>query len=203
MKLPVADSSVCAWSRNGPEQREPGHRNCADCDLYEQGCKEKNSVPATSRAEIAVWSNHLNSMDSATRMFATVLWGGAIGLERRWRQRMTGLRTNGLVAVGAAVSVMMGGLVGGDGNQGRAASHVVSGIGFLGGGAIVYRLRCSCRTADETNIRAMPMQEASRTALTVIALHSFDAGLLARVNVKAYLKTIARMKKPCYYSCGR
>jgi putative Mg2+ transporter-C (MgtC) family protein len=33
--------------------------------------------------------------------------------------------------------VMMGGLIGGDGSQGRVAAYVVSGIGFLGGGVIL------------------------------------------------------------------
>jgi len=50
---------------------------------------------------------------------------------------MTGLRTNGLVAVGAALFVMMGGLIEGDGNQGRVAAYVVSGIGFFGGCVIL------------------------------------------------------------------
>ena len=54
-------------------------------------------------------------------MFAALFLGGAIGLERQWRQRMTGLRTNGLVAVGSAMFVMMGGLIGRDGSQGRVS----------------------------------------------------------------------------------
>jgi hypothetical protein len=36
-----------------------------------------------------------------------LLFGGLIGLERQWRQRSTGLRTNGLVTVGAAMFVIM------------------------------------------------------------------------------------------------
>ena len=63
--------------------------------------------------------------------------GGLIGLERQWRQRTTGLRTNGLVAVGAAMFVMMGGLLGGHDGQVHVAAYVVSGIGFLGGGVIL------------------------------------------------------------------
>jgi putative Mg2+ transporter-C (MgtC) family protein len=76
-------------------------------------------------------------MDFGIRMFAALFLGGVIGLERQWRQRMTGLRTNGLVAVGSAMFTMMGGLIAGDGNQGRVAAYVVSGIGFLGGGVIL------------------------------------------------------------------
>jgi putative Mg2+ transporter-C (MgtC) family protein len=55
---------------------------------------------------------------------------------------------------------------------------------------ILYRLRCTCRTADEANIRTMLIQNVGRTPLALIALHSLDDELLARVNVKAYLKTI-------------
>jgi putative Mg2+ transporter-C (MgtC) family protein len=55
---------------------------------------------------------------------------------------------------------------------------------------ILYRLRCTCRTTDEANIRTMLIQNVGRTPLALIALHSFDDELLARVNVKAYLKAI-------------
>src|ERR1700682_6471098 len=79
----------------------------------------------------------MNWMDFGLRLFAALFLGGVIGLERQWRQRMTGLRTNGLVAIGSAMFVMMGGLIAGDGNQGRVAAYVVSGIGFLGGGVIL------------------------------------------------------------------
>ncbi len=79
----------------------------------------------------------MNWMDFALRLLAALLFGGLIGLERQWRQRLTGLRTNALVAVGSAMFVVMGGLIVGDGSQGRVAAYVVSGIGFLGGGVIL------------------------------------------------------------------
>jgi putative Mg2+ transporter-C (MgtC) family protein len=64
--------------------------------------------------------------------------GGFVGAERQWRQRTAGLRTNCLVALGSAMFVMMGGLIGGtDGSQGRVAAYIVSGIGFIGGGVIL------------------------------------------------------------------
>ena len=44
---------------------------------------------------------------------------------------------NALLAAGAAMFVMMGGLIVGEGSQGRVAAYVVSGIGFLGGGVIL------------------------------------------------------------------
>jgi putative Mg2+ transporter-C (MgtC) family protein len=68
-----------------------------------------------------------------------LLFGGLIGLERQWRQRSTGLRTNSLVAVGAAMFVIMGGLLGGHDGQVHVAAYVVSGIGFLGAGSFSRR----------------------------------------------------------------
>jgi putative Mg2+ transporter-C (MgtC) family protein len=73
----------------------------------------------------------------AIRLVVALVLGALVGAERQWRQRTAGLRTNCLVAVGSAMFVMMGGLVGGDGSQGRVAAYVVSGIGFLGGGVIL------------------------------------------------------------------
>jgi putative Mg2+ transporter-C (MgtC) family protein len=65
------------------------------------------------------------------------LLGGVIGFERQWRQRTAGLRTNVLVAVGAAAFVDLGArLTGPDGGM-RVVAYVVSGIGFLGAGVIM------------------------------------------------------------------
>lgn len=65
------------------------------------------------------------------------LLGGLIGLERQYRQRMAGLRTNVLVAIGAAAFAAIGmRLLGAEGGT-RIISYVVSGIGFLGAGVIM------------------------------------------------------------------
>lgn len=63
--------------------------------------------------------------------------GGLIGLERQYRQRTAGLRTNVLVAVGAAAFVDLGGRIAGPDGAVRVVSYVVSGIGFLGAGVIM------------------------------------------------------------------
>ncbi|MFK0290509.1 MgtC/SapB family protein [Streptomyces sp. NPDC090442] len=70
-------------------------------------------------------------------------FGAAIGLERQWRARMAGLRTNALVAAGSALFVLLSNYgfaqatsaVGYDGS--RVAAQIVSGIGFLGAGVII------------------------------------------------------------------
>ena len=63
--------------------------------------------------------------------------GSLIGLERQWRQRNAGLRTNVLVALGAAAFADLGlRLLGAEGAT-RMVAYVVSGIGFLGAGVIL------------------------------------------------------------------
>jgi len=76
-------------------------------------------------------------IEFTTRLVVAFLLGSAIGLERQWRQRMAGLRTNTLVCVGASLFVMLSVLTPGDSSPTRMAAQVVSGIGFLGGGVIL------------------------------------------------------------------
>ena len=64
--------------------------------------------------------------------------GALIGSERQIRQRMAGLRTNALVAVGAASFVIFSQLFVNEVSPTRVAAQVVSGIGFLGAG-IIFR----------------------------------------------------------------
>jgi len=70
-------------------------------------------------------------------IFASLLMGVAIGLERQYRQHPAGLRTNALVCVGAALFVSLSRLVSPESSPTRIAAQVVSGIGFLGGGVIL------------------------------------------------------------------
>ncbi|MCZ3275985.1 MgtC/SapB family protein, partial [Acinetobacter baumannii] len=65
----------------------------------------------------------------------------AIGAERQYRQRTAGLRTNALVAIGAAAFVDLGQRLGGDVESIRVIAYVVSGIGFLGAGVIMKEAR--------------------------------------------------------------
>jgi putative Mg2+ transporter-C (MgtC) family protein len=78
----------------------------------------------------------LSILQFSTRLFLALSLGAAIGVERQWRQRMAGLRTNTLVSLGAAIFVTLAVKIGGDAT-GRVASYVVSGIGFLGAGVIM------------------------------------------------------------------
>jgi putative Mg2+ transporter-C (MgtC) family protein len=66
--------------------------------------------------------------------------GAVIGFERELRQKEAGLRTNMLITMGTALfTIMSMELADGPGDdQARVASQIVTGIGFLGGGAILH-----------------------------------------------------------------
>jgi putative Mg2+ transporter-C (MgtC) family protein len=80
----------------------------------------------------------------ALRVFIAFSLGIAIGLERQWRQRMAGLRTNALVAVGAALFSSISILMDATANPTQVAAYVVSGVGFLAG-AVIFREGFSVR----------------------------------------------------------
>lgn len=63
--------------------------------------------------------------------------GALIGLERQYRSRTAGLRTQALVAAGAAAFVLTGEQAGTATAPLQITAYVVSGVGFLGGGVIL------------------------------------------------------------------
>jgi putative Mg2+ transporter-C (MgtC) family protein len=73
---------------------------------------------------------------TAANLGVAIVLGAAIGFERQWHQRLAGLRTNTLVALGAATFVVFEGLFPDNSNPTHVAAQVVSGIGFLGAGMI-------------------------------------------------------------------
>lgn len=80
--------------------------------------------------------------DFALRLSVALACGSAIGLERQYRQRMAGLRTNALVATGTSLFVMITPLLGATSNTTQIPAYVVSGIGFLAGG-VIFKERLS------------------------------------------------------------
>jgi putative Mg2+ transporter-C (MgtC) family protein len=80
------------------------------------------------------------SQGTTTRLLMACAMGGVVGLEREWRHKASGLRTNMLICMGAALFTMLSAVVAGDGssNKGQIASNIVQGIGFLGAGLILH-----------------------------------------------------------------
>jgi putative Mg2+ transporter-C (MgtC) family protein len=80
--------------------------------------------------------NLLALLNSTACLLVAFVLGALIGAERQYRQRSAGLRTNALVALGAAAFVDLGMRAAGGGST-QVMAYVVSGIGFLGAGAIM------------------------------------------------------------------
>jgi len=76
--------------------------------------------------------------DVFARLALAALLGGAIGVEREYRRKPAGLRTNILIALGSALfSILSIELGTAAGSPDRIAAQVVTGVGFLGAGAIL------------------------------------------------------------------
>ena len=82
-------------------------------------------------------------MTVAIRIFAAVIIGGLLGLERGLKNRPAGMRTYMLVCVGSCIIMLTNQYVvqilGGEPT--RLAAQIVSGIGFLGAGTIIVTRR--------------------------------------------------------------
>lgn len=78
----------------------------------------------------------MSFQETLLRLAVALALGSAIGFERQWHQKMAGLRTNALVALGSCGFVVFSTLVG-QGDPTRIAAQIVSGIGFLGAGIIL------------------------------------------------------------------
>lgn len=75
--------------------------------------------------------------DPILRLGAACILGALVGFERQIHQRTAGLRTNMLVSLGAAGFTLFGTMFYEGDSVGRIVAQIVSGIGFLGAGAIM------------------------------------------------------------------
>ena len=119
--------------------------------------------------------NYASLIDSAISLTAAFFFGGLIGLERQYRQRTAGLRTNILVALGAAIFVDAANRLTGHEGAVHVMAYVVSGIGFLGAGVIMR---------EEGNVRGI------NTAATLWASGAVGACAGADLILEAGLATI-------------
>jgi putative Mg2+ transporter-C (MgtC) family protein len=78
-------------------------------------------------------------LDLCLRVLVAALLSMVIGFERERSGQSAGLRTHMLVGLGAALFTVLSLFAFGDGDPGRVAAQIVTGIGFLGAGAIIQR----------------------------------------------------------------
>src|SRR6516164_234969 len=106
--------------------------------LVPQGYSEQyRSRPTRCHVQFVHTFQLYDFFDTIVSLFVAFVFGTLIGAERQYRQRSAGLRTNVLVAVGAAAFVDLGDHLFGAEGAVRVIAYVVSGIGFLGAGAIM------------------------------------------------------------------
>ena len=73
-------------------------------------------------------------------LLLSVLLGFAIGLERKYRLKEAGIRTHTIVCMGSALMMIVSQhAFGNSADPSRVAAQIVSGLGFIGAGMIVYR----------------------------------------------------------------
>lgn len=76
------------------------------------------------------------------RLLLAAFLGGLIGIEREYRSKVAGVRTHLLVAIGSSLLMLLSQFgFGGEGDPARIAAQIVSGIGFIGAGAIIMDRR--------------------------------------------------------------
>ncbi len=75
--------------------------------------------------------------DELLGIFLATIFGGIIGLERQLSGKAAGLRTNILICLGAAVFTVISRQMAGSDSSSRIAAQIVTGVGFLGAGAII------------------------------------------------------------------
>ncbi|WP_028451584.1 MgtC/SapB family protein [Chitinilyticum aquatile] len=117
----------------------------------------------------------ISLLDTLFSLSTAFVLGGLIGYERQYRQRTAGLRTNVLVAVGAAVFVDIANRLGGGDGAIRVIAYVVSGVGFLGAGVIMR---------GEGNVRGL------NTAATLWGSAAVGAAAGSDLIVEALLATL-------------
>lgn len=119
--------------------------------------------------------NLASLLDTLVSLSAAFMFGGAIGFERQYRQRTAGLRTNVLVAVGAAVFVDVANRLHGHDGAVHVMAYVVSGVGFLGAGVIMR---------EEGNVRGL------NTAATLWGSAGVGAAAGADLILEAMMATV-------------
>lgn len=71
------------------------------------------------------------------KIVLAIIAGGAIGLEREFRDKPAGFRTLIFICLGATLFTIFSRYLGGEGDATRIAANIVSGVGFLGAGVIL------------------------------------------------------------------
>ncbi|MBQ8743233.1 MAG: MgtC/SapB family protein [Clostridia bacterium] len=86
----------------------------------------------------------LSTLSVTVRLVLALVCGGLIGIERETKRRSAGFRTHVLIAMGSAMTALLGQYISSQGVPSdplRISAQVVAGVGFIGAGAIIVTRR--------------------------------------------------------------
>jgi putative Mg2+ transporter-C (MgtC) family protein len=83
----------------------------------------------------------MSNSEFLLRLALSMFCGAVIGIERQYRHKTAGIKTNTLVAIGATTFTLISASAFGhtNNNPAQVAAAVVTGVGFIGGGVIMHR----------------------------------------------------------------
>ncbi|MBD2188424.1 MgtC/SapB family protein [Pseudanabaena mucicola] len=149
------------------------------------------------------------------RLIAAFFLGSILGLERQWRQRISGLQTNAtttLVSTGACLFVLIAVMTPSDSSPTRITAQIVSGIGFLGGGVIlrdgltVRGLNTAatlwCAAAIGALTGAGFMLEAFAGTLTIVLANLMSRPLAHQNQLSAETNKNFKVHYLCHLTCN-
>lgn len=161
-------------------------------------------IPSIALASLAgpfnfqQWEQNVVSGDAVFRLLLAAGLGTLIGIEREWKSRAAGVRTNLLICMGCAFFTLLSGVLAGDNgtNKGQVAANIVQGIGFLGAGLILHNRNRVSGLASAASIfvvasigmacgAGLYLPALIATAIVLFALMTI--GFVEwRINLKAY-----------------
>lgn len=129
-----------------------------------------------------------------SRLALALVFGAIIGIEREWRHKNAGIKTNTLVALGAATFAMLSNTVGpNNNNPAQIAAAVVTGIGFIGAGVIIHRgATVQGVTTAATLWANASMGLAAGLGQTTVAATMFAAVIIVQFTMRTIGKWIQR-----------
>jgi uncharacterized membrane protein YhiD involved in acid resistance len=131
------------------------------------------------------------------RLALALLLGAIIGIEREWRHKKAGVKTNMLVAIGAAAFAMLSNTFGpGNHNPAQLAAAVVSGIGFIGAGVIIHRGGSVQGVTTAATLWAnASMGVAVGTGHRLVGVAIFGAVVIVQVAMRPAVQVIAVLRE--------
>lgn len=132
------------------------------------------------------------------RLGIALIFGAIVGVEREWRHKTAGIKTNTLVALGSATFALMSNTFGPENHSpAQLAAAVVSGIGFIGAGVIIHRgPNVQGVTTAATLWASASMGVASGLGYYVVAALTFAGILIVQFGMRRAVAAVEARRGP-------